>query len=156
MSAILDICLANVAGEEFLFTGSQDWSARAFEVATGSCVRHFEGHTAAISAVCFHTNGYLYTTSHDGSAIQWDVTTGQISRRFVPASVSSKLSDRGLTSLCIMDDVLFVGSRDPEHSLIAWELDNQNDTSGIILSTGHAAGISALCYSNGSIFSGGT
>lgn len=155
-SAILDVCLAVVADEEYLFTGSQDWSARAFEVSTGNCIRHFEGHEAAISAVCFHTNGFLYTTSHDGTAIQWDVTTGLLSRRFTPLKVSAKLGDRGLTSLCIMDDVLFSGSRDPEHSLLAWELDSDVDVAGTVLATGHAAGISALCCSStGSIFSGG-
>ena len=53
-----------------LFTGSQDWTARGFGVESGLCVSHFEGHAAAISAVC--TGGRqstsLFTTSHDGTA----------------------------------------------------------------------------------------
>ena len=78
-----------------------------------------------------------------------------------------------MTSLCIVDDVLFTASRDVDNAMIAWELDSAEEVSfgdaacaewthrsvvqveGEILQSGHTAGISALCGTGGRIFSGG-
>lgn len=62
---------------------------------------------------------------------------------------------KGMSSLCIVDDVLFTASRDVDNALIAWELDSDVEVTGEVLQSGHTAGISALCGSNGRIFSGG-
>ena len=52
MAAITSIDVVTMEKREFLFSGSLDATIRMYNVATGDCLHVFEGHTAAVTAVC--------------------------------------------------------------------------------------------------------
>jgi len=149
---ILAVCVADVEGEEVLFTGSQDWTARGFGVESGLCVSHFEGHAAAISAVC--TGGRqstsLFTTSHDGTAREWSAQSGQLIREFVNGTRSG--FSKGMTAVCVEQGMLYTASRDRESPLMRWNLSTGE---GEIVQSGHNSAITSLCSGRGRVFSGG-
>ena len=58
-ATILAVCVADVGGTEFIFTGSQDWSARAFEVSSGAQLAAYTASTYTASAYIAST----YTAS---------------------------------------------------------------------------------------------
>lgn len=68
---------------KYLATGSDDSTARLWNLATGQTVRVFAGHTAAADGVAFSPDGkYLVTASDDATARLWDLSTGQTVRVF--------------------------------------------------------------------------
>ena len=64
-----------------ILTGSEDWTARLWEVATGAELRRLEGHTKEISSVALSFDGRLALTgSADGTARLWNASTGEVLR----------------------------------------------------------------------------
>jgi WD40 repeat protein len=64
-------------------TGSDDGTARVWEVSTGREVLLLTGHTAPIRSVVFSPDGkWLATGSYDGTARLWDARTGKELRTF--------------------------------------------------------------------------
>src|SRR5262249_43423911 len=56
-----------------LITGSNDQTARLWNVATGDLVRIFKGHTSSVAAVAFAPDGKSSVTgSSDHSVVTWD------------------------------------------------------------------------------------
>lgn len=63
---------------KYLATGSDDKTARLWDVATGETIRTFTGHTKEVGDVAFSPDGkYLLTGSTDGTARLWNITSGQ-------------------------------------------------------------------------------
>ena len=67
----------------YLATGSDDKTARLWDVSTGETIRIFSGHTGEIYGVFFSPNGKtLLTGSADQTARLWDVATGETVQTF--------------------------------------------------------------------------
>jgi WD40 repeat protein len=59
-------------------TGSEDRTARVWDVQTGKLAATFQGHTDRVESVAFSPDGQrLLTASYDDTARVWDVQTGQ-------------------------------------------------------------------------------
>ena len=66
-----------------LVVGSDDQSARIWDLATGRVIRHLQGHSGAVHAVAFSRDGKrALTGSWDNTARLWDVATGKELRTF--------------------------------------------------------------------------
>lgn len=65
-------------------TGSYDYTAQVWDVATGALLETFEGHAGPVIAASFSSDGRrLLTGSDDQSAVLWDAATGARLRAFV-------------------------------------------------------------------------
>jgi len=146
---ILCVC-ASESG--FLFTGSQDNTARGFLIETGESKAQFRGHAAAISAVCLaEETGTLFTTSHDGTAREWDVGTGASLREFVVDAKGTGYA-KGMTAVCVEDGMLYTAARDQKNPMMRWSVSTGH---GEVIQSGHTSAITALCRGGGKVFSGG-
>ncbi len=60
-----------------ILTGSWDWSAQLWDVASGQVIRNFEGHDERVTSVAFGPDGqHILTGSIDGTMRLWDSQTG--------------------------------------------------------------------------------
>lgn len=60
-----------------LVTGSMDWTARLWDVATGNLLQTFSGHTNSINSVAISDDGSrVLTGSNDAGIFLWDANTG--------------------------------------------------------------------------------
>jgi WD40 repeat protein len=67
----------------FVLTGSNDNSARAWDLKSRKEVRRFVGHSLPITSLAVSPDGrYLVTGSYDKTFILWDFVSGQLLRRF--------------------------------------------------------------------------
>src|SRR5438874_3417783 len=67
----------------YIITGSRDWKLRLWDVATGKCLRIFEGHKQMIKAVAFSPDGrFALSGAEDNTLRLWDVATGKCLRSF--------------------------------------------------------------------------
>ena len=92
----------------FVLIGSQDLTARLWDVATGKQIRFFEGHTDWINSVTFSPDGrFVLTGSWDKTARLWNATTGEPIRSFAGHT-------DGVNSVAFSPDGRFVltGSKD--------------------------------------------
>ncbi len=65
--------------EQYVLTGSRDYSARLWDMRTGTTVRTFAGHKGALLSVAFSPDGKtILTASEDATARLWDTATGQL------------------------------------------------------------------------------
>ncbi len=68
----------------FALTGSNDKTARVWDVATGVQIRSFAGHAGAVTSVAFSPDGRVVLTgSWDKTARLWDTATGRQLQSFV-------------------------------------------------------------------------
>ena len=66
-----------------LATGSQDKTARLWDVRTGASLQEFKGHTGIVTSVAPSADGSrLVTGSFDKTARLWDVRTGASLQEF--------------------------------------------------------------------------
>ena len=64
-------------------TGSGDYTARLWDVASGAELRAFEGHSEVVTSVAFSPDGkQVLTGSRDRTARLWDAATSEQIRRF--------------------------------------------------------------------------
>lgn len=64
-----------------VFTGSDDWTAKQYDMTTGECIRTFEGHDGSVLSLCtvcmdmegMFSEGLLCTGSEDGSIRLWRI-----------------------------------------------------------------------------------
>jgi WD40 repeat protein len=67
----------------FVLTGSEDKTARLWDVATGQQIRIFAGHTKSVASVAFSRDGrFVLTGSLDDTAQLWELATGKQIRSF--------------------------------------------------------------------------
>ncbi|HSL42853.1 MAG TPA: hypothetical protein VK897_05440, partial [Anaerolineales bacterium] len=62
---------------KYLATGSEDGTARLWDLATGETIRTFSGHTSAIDGLAFSPDGKTLITGGDQTVRLWDVATGE-------------------------------------------------------------------------------
>lgn len=69
---------------KFVLTGSDDQTARLWDLSTGKEIVQFTGHKDKVNSVAFSFDGkYALTASDDKIARLWDTTTGKEVRQFV-------------------------------------------------------------------------
>ena len=86
---------------KYLVTGSQDKTAKLWQVSTGREIKTFSGHSNWVTSIAFTPNGkYVVTGSRDNTAKLWDVTTGKEIRTFADLSERSL----GIKSVAITSD----------------------------------------------------
>ena len=69
---------------KFVLTGSDDETARLWDLATGKELIQFMGHTSQVKSVAFSSDGqYVLTAGDDETARVWDATTGKELLQFV-------------------------------------------------------------------------
>jgi WD40 repeat protein len=69
---------------QYLVTSSFDGSVRLWEVANGTEVRRFIGHSGVVFGVAFSPDGrYILSSGADGTARLWNVQTDEEIRRFI-------------------------------------------------------------------------
>ncbi|MHB8628429.1 MAG: eIF2A-related protein [Aggregatilineales bacterium] len=69
---------------KYFLTGSDDQTARLWDVQIGSVVHELSGHHGAVQSVAFSPDGkYILTGSKDFTAKLWDAETGDEVRQFV-------------------------------------------------------------------------
>lgn len=69
---------------KFLLTGSNDKTAKLWDVITGKEIRTFKSHTNAVTSVCFSADGkFVFTSSKDSTARCWDVLSGKEKYRYL-------------------------------------------------------------------------
>lgn len=109
---------------DFLLTGSDDGTARVWEVKTGKQVSILRGHTAAVRNAVFSPNGqYILTTSDDQTARLWTASMGQPLEHISP--LFSDVQSAQLSSAA--NRVLIVNSSSAVH---VWNADSSKLASG--------------------------
>jgi len=74
-----------------IITGGYENIARLWDVASGTCIRTFNGHTNDVPHVAYSPDGKtVLTGSLDTTAKLWDVETGECIRTFVPQTNNAK------------------------------------------------------------------
>lgn len=66
---------------KYIMTGSDDHTARLWEVETGRELRIFSGHSVGVSSVAFSPDGRFVITGSDHVRL-WDITSGGLLRSF--------------------------------------------------------------------------
>jgi len=68
---------------KYLISGSSDKTCRLWNLATGSCIRIFEGHTSGVNTVTVTPDSkYMISGSTDGTCRLWNLATGDCIRIF--------------------------------------------------------------------------
>jgi WD40 repeat protein len=99
-------------------TGSDDGSARLWDIVSGHVVRSFGGHTAPVTSVVFSPDGrVLFTGSLDKTVKAWDVSTGKEIRRMMDHT-------NGVIGLAISPDGKTLLSRSLDGTVSLWSLDD--------------------------------
>jgi len=77
-----------------LVTGSEDHTAKVWDVQTGKELVTLTGHTQAITSVAFPAAGRVVTESADYTARVWDAETGREIKKYTGTHVSSSADGR--------------------------------------------------------------
>ena len=118
-------------------TGSDDQTARLWDIVTAKEIRRFEGHSAAVQSVAISADGRsVLTGSSDSTARLWNLATGAETRRF-------EHSD-SVTSVAFSPDgkLVLTGNQDGKARL--WDVET-GALSRVF--EGHAGSITAVAFS---------
>eukprot|EP00658_Telonema_sp_P-2_P012246 TRINITY_DN14669_c0_g1_i5.p1 TRINITY_DN14669_c0_g1~~TRINITY_DN14669_c0_g1_i5.p1 ORF type:complete len:571 (+),score=161.32 TRINITY_DN14669_c0_g1_i5:109-1713(+) len=102
--------------ESHLVTAGYDKNVRLFDIATGTVVKTFTGHTSAVSCAVFNPHGNLVVTASKDSTIRfWDIVSGTCI-----SSLSKQLGE--VTSVMMNADgsLLLSGSKDNSNRI--WDV----------------------------------
>ncbi len=130
------ICLS--ADSRFALSGSWDTTLKLWEVATGRCVRTFQGHTDQVRSGCLSADGrFALSGSRDKTLKLWEVATGRCVRTF------QGHTDQ-VSSGCLSADGRFALSGSWDTTLKLWEV-----ATGFCLRTfeGHTHKVESICLS---------
>jgi hypothetical protein len=101
----------------FALSGSRDNTLKLWEVATGKCLRTFEGHTSSVNSVSLSGDGrFALSGSRDNTLKLWEVATGQCLRTFEGHT-------HWVTSVSLSGDGCFALSGSEDKTLKLWFLD---------------------------------
>jgi hypothetical protein len=118
-------------------TGSDDQTARLWDIVTAKEIRRFEGHSASVQSVAISADSrFAVTGSSDTTARLWNTATGAEVRRFKHAT--------SVTSVAFSPDgkLVLTGSQDGKARL--WDVET-SDTSRAF--EGHVSSITAVAFS---------
>jgi sugar lactone lactonase YvrE len=122
-----------------VLTGSHDYTARLWDVATGKEIRAFKGHEDDVNSTAFSPDGKcVLTGSDDNTARLWDVATGQELRAF-------KGHETFVTSVAFSPDgarVLTAGSWDQTARL--WDVATSQELRAF---KGHETFVTSVAFS---------
>ena len=97
--------------------GSDDNTLRLWEVATGRCVRLFEGHSAGVTSVCLSADGrWALSGSEDHTLRLWAVGTGRCLQTFAGHTTE------WINSVCLSADSRWALSESDDNTLRLWEV----------------------------------
>lgn len=118
-------------------SGSEDGTARLWDVATGTEARRFEGHTNEVTAVTFSPDGArILTGSADRTVRLWDVAGGEVRKL-------AGHTDR-VSSLAFSPDGKHALSGSSDRSICLWNL----ETGEIVRRfAGHTGPVAAVVFS---------
>jgi len=117
---------------------------KLWEVATGQCLRTFEGHTSTVMSVCLSGDGRCALSGSEGYGHRhptplklWDVATGLCVRTFEEDA-------KDVLSVCLSGDGRYALSGSRDNTLKLWEV-----TTGKCLRTfeGHTSTVMSVCLS---------
>ena len=100
----------------FAFSGSNDRTAKLWDLRTGRLVRDFVRHKLAITCVIVSPDGqWALTGSADGTLCQWELSSGRC-RRVLEGHVS------GVTCVAVTPDGRWVLSGSSDNTLRWWDI----------------------------------
>jgi hypothetical protein len=123
----------------YLVTGSNDETAKLWDLSSGQEIRTFQGHTQGVESVALLSDGrYLVTGSNDGTAKLWDLSSGQEIRTFQGHTA-------GVMSVALSSDgrYLVTGSNDETAKL--WDLSSGREIRAF---QGHTAYLESVALSS--------
>jgi WD40 repeat protein/transcriptional regulator with XRE-family HTH domain len=123
---------------QYVLTGSQDGSARLWDVESGREVRQFISHTGGVAAVAFSPDGKLVLTGgNDGAARLWDAASGRELRRF-------GANTEGLMAVAFSSDGQYALTAGGDQTARLW---NPATGEEIRVFAGHTSLVSAAVFS---------
>jgi WD40 repeat protein len=133
---ISSICLSG--DSRFALCGSNDDTLKLWEIATGDCLRTFEGHTSSVNSVYLSADSrFALSGSSDHTLKLWEVATGRCLRTFAGHT-------DWVFSVCLSADGQFALSGSYDRTLKLWEV-----ATGRCLRTltGHTSPVFSVCLS---------
>jgi WD40 repeat protein len=122
----------------YVLSGDGDKTMTLWEVATGRCLRTFEGHVNSVSSVCLSTDGRCALSgSYDKTLKLWEVATGHCLSTFEGHMDY-------VESVCLSADGRYALSGSRDKTLKLWEV-----ARGRCLRTfeGHTSDVNSVCLS---------
>jgi WD40 repeat protein len=102
--------------ERFVLTGSEDKTARLWDLASGAELRRFQGHSETVTSVAFSPDErFVLTGSEDRTARLWAAATGAELHRFVGHSGE-------ITAVAFSPDERFVLTGSEDDTMRLWDL----------------------------------
>jgi WD40 repeat protein/transcriptional regulator with XRE-family HTH domain len=123
---------------KYVLTGSQDGTARLWDVQNGREVSRFIGHKGGVSAAAFSPDGKLVLTGgNDGTARLWEAVSGEELRRFAG-------HNQGITAVAFSPDGRYVLSADGDQMARLWNVATGEEIRAF---AGHTGLVSAAVFS---------
>jgi hypothetical protein len=108
------VCLS--ADGRFALSGSHDNTLRLWELASGRCLRTFEGHKHHVNSVCLSADGrFALSGGKDNTLRLWELASGRCLRTF-------EGHKHHVNSVCLSADGRFALSGSVDETLRLWEL----------------------------------
>jgi len=111
--------VAITADARYGLSGSVDKTLRLWDLATGECIRAFEGHTKDVSSVAITADArYGLSGSGDNTFRLWDLATGECIRAFEGHT-------KDVSSVAVTADARYALSGSLDNTLRLWEFEWQ-------------------------------
>lgn len=135
---------SNQNGGQFV-SGSDDNTAKLWDIKSGKCLMTYEGHQAWVQTVVFDNLDHFLSGSGDHTIKMWEIKTGVCTQTFLGHTDIVR-------SIALIDDFRFVTGSD-DHTCKLW-----NISSGKCLRTfeGHTNWVQSVANIDGSLFVSGS
>ncbi|KZL50424.1 hypothetical protein A2T98_07405 [Nodularia spumigena CENA596] len=111
---------------------------KLWKVATGRCLRTFEGHKNSVNSVCLSADSRLALSgSADNTLKLWEISTGFCLRTF-------KGHQKPVTTVCLSADSRLAISGSEDNTFRLWEISTGRC---LRIFEGHKSGIKSVCWS---------
>jgi len=135
--SVASVCMSS--DSRWALAGGLDDTLRLWDVATGQCLRVFEGHSSHVYSVCLSSDSrWALSASSDNTLRLWDVATGKCLRIFEGHADS-------VNSVCLSSDSRWALSASSDNTLRLWDV-----TTAQCLCTfeGHSDDVDSVCLSS--------